>query len=120
MSVSFIDFENFRLTRWSQIATAIFAAETLSKQMISYNKTIQSWAINTLQRTEIKKALTEINVSKSQTLAQRGGFTAIKERIEKGKWTKEDYETILNSLKNRANRQSFVKAQERDRGGRSL
>jgi hypothetical protein len=91
----------------------------LSVKALTHSSNIKAFAVEAIQHAEIKAELEKLTNVKSSSLAQRGGFIAISERISKGEWLKEDIQTILVQLRGKAQDQLRSRTQDRDRGGRS-
>jgi hypothetical protein len=95
------------------------AGRELSVKALTHSSNIKAFAVEAIQHAEIKAELEKLKNVKASSLAQRGGFIAIRERISKGEWLKEDIQTILAQLRSKAQDQSRSRTQDRDRGGRS-
>jgi Ti-type conjugative transfer relaxase TraA len=95
------------------------ASRELSVQTLAHSGQIKAFAAEAIQHPNIKTELEKLKTIRPASLAQRGGFIAIRERISKGEWSKEDIQTILIQLRGKAQDQSRSRSQDRDRGGRS-
>jgi ATP-dependent exoDNAse (exonuclease V) alpha subunit len=95
------------------------AGAALSVQVLAHENAMKIWVQKIVEYPEIKDAIGKLKNIKPQTLAQRGGFISLKNRLEKNQLEPEDYHTLLGQLKNKGRNQTVTKTQERDRGGRS-
>ena len=90
-----------------------------SAQTIAHSKQIKAFAAEALKHPEIKAQFEAMKKLKPASLGERGGFSAIRERVNQGGWLKEDRDTVLIKLRGRVCEQSSKQTQEQDRGGRS-
>ncbi|MBV9576774.1 MAG: AAA family ATPase, partial [Gammaproteobacteria bacterium] len=94
------------------------SGQILAKNVIAHANQIKDFAKEVLHHPEIKEALEKLKVQKPASLAQRGGFASIRERMSKGEWLKEDIAAVLVQLRGKGREQSQVRLQEKDRGAR--
>ena len=90
-----------------------------STQTIAHSKQIKAFAVEAMKHPEIKALLETMKKLKPASLVERGGFSAIRERVAQSGWFKEDRDAVLINLRGRANDQSRSQTQEQERGGRS-
>jgi hypothetical protein len=89
-----------------------------STQTIAHAKEIKAFAVEASKHPEIKVHLEAMKKSKPTLLIERGGFSAIRERVSQGGWFKEDRNAVLIKLHGRARDQARNPTQEQDRGRR--
>jgi Ti-type conjugative transfer relaxase TraA len=102
------------------------AAKELSAKTLAHSRSIKAFAAQVVihpdVRAEIEK-LKEISGIKPATLAQRGGFLAIRERmnnaVNKCEIAPEDKHVLIMQLNNKVLEQSHTQTRDRNRGGRS-
>lgn len=94
-------------------------AQEFSREALSHSSTIKAFAACAINHPEIKAEIEKLKGIKPMTLAQRGGFIAIRDRINKGEWSHEDKQVLVVQLRNKALDQSRSQTRDRDRGGRS-
>lgn len=94
-------------------------AQAFSKQALLHSNAIKAFAACAVNHPEIKAEIEKLKGIKPMTLAQRGGFIAIYDRINKGEWSYEDKQALVIQLRNKALDQSRSQMRDRDRGGRS-
>ena len=92
------------------------AGKELSAKMLAHAGEIKTFAAAALQHTDIKVRIDEIKNIRPESLAQRGGFIAIRDRISKGEWLKNDIQTVLLQMRGKAQDQSRSRAENRERG----
>lgn len=95
------------------------ARHELSTQSIAYAKMIRAFALAAIQHPEISAEIETLKRHKPMTLVQRGGFIAIRERINKEGLSRNDIRILVSQLRNKAVSRIFTQTQDRDRGGRS-
>jgi len=74
----------------------------LSAQVTAHSSAIQQFAEQTIQHPEIKATIKTLQAIKPMTLAQRGGFMEIRERLHQGEFSKEDVYVLTVQLRNKA------------------
>ena len=82
-------------------------------------KALYHFAAQAMQHPEVKQELEHLKGGRAPSLAQQGGFTAIRERISQQAWTLADKQALVAQLRLKAFHQSRDQTQERDRGGRT-
>lgn len=97
-------------------------ARELSAEMLAHARSIKDFAVQALQHPEMKAELEKLKGIKSATLAQRGGFVAIRDRmhnaINRGELSPEDKQVLVIQMRNKVLEQSRTQGRDRDRDGR--
>ena len=93
--------------------------KVLAEQIQQQAKALQTFAVQAMAHPEVTKELEQLKGIKAPSLAQQGGFTAIRERITKLALTPQDKQVLITQLRVKALHQSRSQTQERDRGGRT-
>jgi len=93
--------------------------QELSSKIRSHSSDMRNFLNDVFQHPAIKSEIEKLKNIKPISLAKRGGFSAIYKRISKGEWLREDIQTIVVQLKNKAQAQSRSRAQDKDRGSRT-
>lgn len=70
-----------------------------------------------MKHPEVKAQLEAMKKLKPTSLIERGGFSAISERVTRSGWVKEDRDAVLIKLRGRAHDQARSQIQKQDRGG---
>lgn len=94
-------------------------SKLLSMEVITHSNSINRFAMDAMNHTEIKTEIEKLKGIRPPSLAQRGGFIAIRERLNKGELAPDDRQIVVVQLRNKASDQSRSQMQDRDRGGRS-
>ena len=88
---------------------------------MSHSKEFKAYAAEVAEYPEVKSAILAMKGNKPASLADRGGFVAIRERVHNGALAHDDTPTVLLHVKGRAYEHKLAQTQEQDRGrgGRS-
>ncbi len=95
------------------------AAKELSAQILAHSKSIQLFAEQAIKHHDIKATIEALQTIKPMTLAQRGGFMAIRERFHQGEFSQEDMHLLAVKLQSKAMSESRTRIREISKGGRS-
>jgi Ti-type conjugative transfer relaxase TraA len=87
-------------------------------ETIAHSKAIKAFAAEAIKNPEVQSGFEAIKQAKPPSLAERGGFVAIRDRISQGDWLKEDMHAVLLHLRGKAREHDLSQTQDRDRGGR--
>ena len=71
-----------------------------------------------MKNPELQSILETLQNIKPESVAQRGGFSDIGERLHRGEFAQEDVHVLATKLRSKAMEQSRTQVQERSREGR--
>lgn len=95
-------------------------APEAAKKTVIQSQNIHAFIKKACQHPDIQTAIETSKKIKSISIADRGGFINIYERLNKGEWFKEDIDVLVQQLRNKAMSQSlsYKRTQDQSREGR--
>ena len=91
----------------------------IREKVIANQSAIKNFAAAAMYHPEIKSEIEKLKDNRIVSLAKRGGFKDIQERIENNNLTHKDVQVLTHQLKSKALEHSRSQGQDNDRGGRS-
>jgi ATP-dependent exoDNAse (exonuclease V) alpha subunit len=95
------------------------SSKEASAKTIKHDKEISVLAMEVAKNPEVAYEIKKLQGTNPATLAQRGGYTAIKERFSNGEFLPEDMQTVFAQIRNKALDHIRTQERDRDRGGRT-
>jgi hypothetical protein len=106
-------------SKHSTASDSLKNSKGITEKSVANRSNIRAFANAAMQHPGIKSEIEKIKGNKIATLAMRGGFKAIQERMREGSPPYDDVQILICQLKARAFNKSLSQDKIQDRGGRS-
>ena len=94
------------------------AGKIAASEAIAHANSLEAFAEEALQHSDIQAILEMKQNVKPPQLADCGGFSKLRERLQQGEWLEEDIHLLAVQLRNKAVRQSLANVRKQTQGGR--